>query len=157
MFLIHISHLEWKKSFWCKANKIWYLLEISAATSIKVPPDICAQWMFGSESSQGAFLDSQCCKVDADNENSDQTARISRLIWVFVGLRCQKVSVGTLRRIPSQITPNRFWLINCSTTYWRLHKKFQLTSARNTSKRVFFFRRGFSNGYPKALDSWCKN
>ena len=33
----------------------------------------------------------------ADNEDSDQTSRVSRLILVFVGLTRQKVRVLTLR------------------------------------------------------------
>ena len=35
----------------------------------------------------------------ADNEDLDQTARMRRLIWVYVGLVCQKVCFPTFRHI----------------------------------------------------------
>ena len=46
------------------------------------------------------ILDSQGCKVfHSDNEYSDQTARMCRLICVFVGRACQKVLFIPLRLI----------------------------------------------------------
>ena len=40
----------------------------------------------------GHIFDSQGCKnIHADNEDSDQTAQMRRLICVFVGRICQKV------------------------------------------------------------------
>ena len=51
----------------------------------------------GSESSLGAFWIGKDAKfLHADNEDSDQTARMRRLIWVFVGHKCQKVRFPTL-------------------------------------------------------------
>ena len=50
----------------------------------------------------GIIIDSQGCKVtvsQADNEYSDQTARMRRLIWVFVGCKCPNVRFLKLRLI----------------------------------------------------------
>ena len=45
-----------------------------------------------SESSLDAFWIAKDAKVlHADNEDSDQTGRMRRLIYVFVGRTCQKV------------------------------------------------------------------
>ena len=53
-----------------------------------------------SESSLGASWIAKGAKfLHADNEDSDQTARLRRLIWVFVGRTCEKVRFLTLRRI----------------------------------------------------------
>ena len=54
------------------------------------PTQLINQW---SESSQGAFW---MQFLHADIEDSDQTARMHRLIWVFVGHTCQKGSFQTL-------------------------------------------------------------
>ena len=44
------------------------------------------------ESSQGElWIDKDVTFLNMDNEDSDQTARRCRLIWVFVGYTCQKV------------------------------------------------------------------
>ena len=63
---------------------------------IQISLRIRAVW---SESSLGAFLDSRGCKVflRADNEDSNQTARMHSLIWVFDGRSYQKVRFLTLR------------------------------------------------------------
>ena len=51
-----------------------------------------------SESSLGAFWIAKDAKfLDADNEDSDQTARMRRLICVFAGRTCQKLRFLTLR------------------------------------------------------------
>ena len=53
------------------------------------------------ESSLGAFswIAEEIKFLHADNEDSDQTARMRRLIWVFVGRTCQKVRFLTVRLI----------------------------------------------------------
>ena len=52
----------------------------------------------GSESSQGAFwIDKNAKFLHAVNEDSNQTARMRRLIWVFVGGTCRKVRFLTSR------------------------------------------------------------
>ena len=51
-----------------------------------------------SESSLGAFWIAKDARfLHADNEDSDQTAQMRRLIWVFVGRTCQKVHFLKLR------------------------------------------------------------
>ena len=51
-----------------------------------------------SESSPGSFWIAKNAKfLYADNKNSDQTARIRRLLWVFVGRTCPKLRFPTLR------------------------------------------------------------
>ena len=53
---------------------------------IQISLRIRAVW---SESSLGAFWLAKDGKfLHADNEDSDQTARMSRLIWVIVGRTC---------------------------------------------------------------------
>ena len=57
--------------------------------------DICAQLRFRSDCALRSLirifiqriLDNQGCKVffNTDNEDTNQTARLHRLIWVFVG------------------------------------------------------------------------
>ena len=55
----------------------------------------CAVW---SESSLGAFWIAKDAKfLRADNEDSDQIARMRRLIRVFVGRTCRKVRFLTLQ------------------------------------------------------------
>ena len=62
---------------------------------IQISLRIRAGW---SESSLGAFWIAKDAKfLHADNEDSNQTARMRRLIWVFVGRTCQKVRFLTLR------------------------------------------------------------
>ena len=64
----------------------------------------CAVW---SESSLGAFWIAIDAKVlHADNGDSNQPARMRRLIWVFFGRICQKV----------RSLPLRFLLLNASTS-----------------------------------------
>ena len=64
---------------------------------IQISLRIRAVW---SESSLGAFSIAKDTKfLHADNEDSDQTARMRRLIWVFFGRTCQKVRFLTLRLI----------------------------------------------------------
>ena len=58
-------------------------------TKIQISLHIHAIW---SESSLGAFWLAKGAKfLYADNEDSDQTAQMRRLIWVFVGRICQTV------------------------------------------------------------------
>ena len=53
-----------------------------------------------SESSLGAFWIANDAKfLQTDNEDSNQTARMRRLIWIFVGRTCQKVRFLTMRHI----------------------------------------------------------
>ena len=53
-----------------------------------------------SESSLGAFWIAIDAKfLNADDEDSNQTARMRSLIWVFVGRTCQKVRFITLRLV----------------------------------------------------------
>ena len=62
---------------------------------IQISLRIRAVW---SESSLGAFWIAKDAKVlHADNEDSDQTAPMRSLIWVFVGRKCQKVRFLPLR------------------------------------------------------------
>ena len=64
---------------------------------IQISLRIRAVW---SESSLNAFWIAKDAKfLYADNEDSDQTARMRRLIWVFVGRTCEKVRFLTLWRI----------------------------------------------------------
>ena len=64
---------------------------------IQIRLRICAVW---SESSLCAFWIAKDAKfLHADNEDSDQTARMRRLIWVFVGRTCQKVPLLALKLI----------------------------------------------------------
>ena len=64
---------------------------------IQISLRIRAVW---SESSLGAFWiakDAKC--LHGDYEDSNQTARMRRLIWVFVGRTCLKVRFLPLRLI----------------------------------------------------------
>ena len=61
---------------------------------IQISLRIRAVW---SEPSLGAFWIAKDSKFrHADNEDSDQIARMRRLIWVFVGGACQKVRLLSL-------------------------------------------------------------
>ena len=61
---------------------------------IQISLRICAGW---SESSLGAFWIAKDAKfLPVDNEDSDQTVRMCRLIWVLVGRIFQKVLFHTL-------------------------------------------------------------
>ena len=72
---------------------------------IQISLGIRAVW---SEASLGAFWIAADAKfLHADIEDSDQTARIRRLIWVFVGSTYQKVRFLTLWLILSQAVMNR--------------------------------------------------
>ena len=62
---------------------------------------VCAVW---SESSPGAFWTAKDTRsLHAENEDYDQTARVRRLIWVFVGHTCQKIRFLTLRFVYYEI------------------------------------------------------
>ena len=62
---------------------------------IQISLRIRAVW---SKSSLGAFWKAKDTKsLHADNEDSDRTARMRRLIWDFVGRTCQKVRFLTFR------------------------------------------------------------
>ena len=64
---------------------------------IQISLRVRAVW---SESSPGAFWIAQDAYfLHADNEDSNQTARMRRLIWVFAGRTCKKVRFLTLRFI----------------------------------------------------------
>ena len=53
-----------------------------------------------SESSFAAFwIDKNAKFLHVDNEDSDQIARMRKLIWVIVGRTCPKVCFLTLRTI----------------------------------------------------------
>ena len=59
---------------------------------------ISAAWL---ESLAGAFWIAKDAKfLHSNNEASDQTAQMGRLIWVFVGHTCQRIHFLTLRLIP---------------------------------------------------------
>ena len=87
------------------------------------------------------ILDSQGCKVSShDNEDTGQTARMRRLIWVFVGRTHQKVRCGSFahRSASSIYIPcfafwsefsslflsllrwrwRRLWCFGFSSTFW---------------------------------------
>ena len=72
---------------------------IWVATPENVPSHMCAQRRLRSactfaQSDQnllGLLWIAKDEKLHADNEDSDLTARMRRLIWVFVGSTCQKV------------------------------------------------------------------
>ena len=67
------------------------------ARRVKIQISLCIRTVW-SESSLGVFWIVNDSKfLHADNEDSDQTARMRRLIWVFVGCTCQKVGFRTLR------------------------------------------------------------
>ena len=69
---------------------------------IQISLRIRAVW---SESSLGAFWIAMDAKLlHADNENSDQTEWMRRLIWVIVGRTCQKVRFPILRVIYWELT-----------------------------------------------------
>ena len=57
---------------------------------------ICTVW---SESSLGAFWIAKDAKCFMRTSKTDQTARMRRLIWVFVWRSCQNVSFLTIRLI----------------------------------------------------------
>ena len=62
--------------------------------SAKIQISICEVW---SESSLTAFWIAKDAKfLQADNEDSDQTVRMHRLVWVFAGRKCQKLRLHTL-------------------------------------------------------------
>ena len=62
---------------------------------IQINLHVGAVW---SESSLGAFCIAKDAKfLHADNEDSNQTARMRSLIWVFVFRKCQWVHLLTLR------------------------------------------------------------
>ena len=62
---------------------------------IQISLRIRAGW---AESSLGAFWITMDAKfLNADNRDSEQKARMRNLIWVFVGLTCQKVRFLTMR------------------------------------------------------------
>ena len=62
---------------------------------IQISLRIRAVW---SEYSLGAFWIAMDLKfLHGDNEDSDQIARMRRLIWVFVGRICKKVRFLTFR------------------------------------------------------------
>ena len=73
---------------------------------IQISPRIHAVW---SEPSLGAVWLSRDTKfVLADNEDSDQTARMRRLIWVSVGRTCPKLRFLTLQFINFSVpAPNK--------------------------------------------------
>ena len=53
-----------------------------------------------SEYLQGIFwIDKDARVFHADNEDSDQTVRMRRLVWVFIARKCQKVRYLPLRFI----------------------------------------------------------
>ena len=67
---------------------------------IQISLRIRAVW---SESSLGAFWIAKDAKfLYADNEDYDQTARMRRLIWVFVGRTCKNVCFLMLKCIYNQ-------------------------------------------------------
>ena len=71
---------------------------------IQISLRICAGW---SESSQGTFMIANDAKF-CDNEDTDQTAKNSRLVWVFVGRTCQKVRFLMLRLIRIYTFKNKY-------------------------------------------------
>ena len=63
-----------------------YILPYVRTAKIQIRLRIRAVW---SESLLGAFWIAKDAKfLHAGNEDSDQTARMRRLIWVFVGRTC---------------------------------------------------------------------
>ena len=78
---------------------------------IQISLRIRAVW---SESSLGAYWTAKGAKfLHANNEDFNQTARMRRLIWVFVGRTCEKVRFLTLRFLYSQGGP-----FSTSNTLW---------------------------------------
>ena len=66
-------------------------------------------WAVWSESSLGAFWIAHDVKFPhVDNKDSDQTAWLGRLIWVFIGRTCQKVHFLKLQLI-SWMSNIIFW------------------------------------------------
>ena len=77
---------------------------------IQISLRIRAAW---SESTLGVFCIAKGANcLDADNEDSDQTARMYRLIWVFLGRLCQKVRFLTLRHMSPDPEGVRGWKHN---------------------------------------------
>ena len=63
---------------------------------VKIQISLCIRAVW-SESSLGAlWIAKNTNFLHADNEDSDQTARMRRLIWVFIGRTCKKVHFLTL-------------------------------------------------------------
>ena len=69
-----------------KSRKINY--KKRSAMSENVPLNMCVQRRFRSACAFWIAKDAKF--LHADNEDSNQTARMRRLIWVFVGRMCQK-------------------------------------------------------------------
>ena len=66
---------------------------------VKIPISLRCRAVW-SESSLGAFWIAKILDANilhADNEDSDQTARMRRLIWIFDGRTCQRVRFLTMR------------------------------------------------------------
>ena len=73
----------------------WGTETSSASTSENIPSNMCAR--IHTESSLGAFWVAKGAKFfHAENVESDQTVRMRKLIWVFVGHTCQKVRFLTV-------------------------------------------------------------
>ena len=95
VLFINVTEFQtvWRTTLSCYVRKRTFGLVRPA--KIQISLRIRAVW---SESSLGAFWiaeDAKCLHVN--NEDSDQTAQMRRLIWVFVGRALQKVRFITLR------------------------------------------------------------
>ena len=132
-----------KRYFVLNIYSLFYILCV--ATSESVLSDMCAQWRFRSvcavwpESSMGALWTDKNAKfLHADNKDSDQTAQMRRLIWVFVGCTCRTVHFLTLKLI-------YFFIITRYNVNWKSNRQNRLK--RNSS----IFRRG--NSFKKKSSS----
>ena len=84
------------------SNQVYLRCSVRKSTLRHVPPvkilirlRFCAVW---SESWLGAFWIAKDAKfLHADNEDSDQTVQMYRLIWIHVGRTCQKIRFLTFR------------------------------------------------------------
>ena len=77
-----------------------------------------------SESSLGAFLIAKDQKsLNADKEGCDQTDKMRRLIWVFVGRTCQTVRFRTLWL--KHLSMMLKWVVSEKSTLGQTHELFR--------------------------------
>ena len=127
---------------------------------IQISLRVRAVW---SESSLGAIqIHTGAQFLHSDNKDSNQTARMRRLIWVFVVRTCQKVRFLTLRLI--------YWVLVCKNyenTPFKYIENFITKNCKfsNTNSDIFHIsfknidcgylleppRRGGSNEYPHSM------
>ena len=66
-------------------------VQIWTAWAENVPSGMCAQQRFRSACAFALLVAKNAKFLHADNEGSEETARMRRLIWIFVRRTCQKL------------------------------------------------------------------